>query len=252
VKHFEFEQASGPPRRLETRVLFVDQDGGGYGGTYRWNQDQSDAELLNDALTEEIALSSPGGPHTVTWTYPSRNDCFACHTRNAGFVLGVNTRQLNREFHYLETGAADNQLRAWRHAAMLENAPPEQVIDTLPRLAAIGDTAVPLDRRVRSYLDANCAQCHRPGGARGTFDTRFDTPLARQGLVGGKLIAADLGIPDAAVVTSGSPERSMVYLRMNRRSDAFNMPPLASHRVDEEALAALAAWIKELSAGEAR
>jgi uncharacterized repeat protein (TIGR03806 family) len=245
VKHFEFPQAGAPPRRLETRVLFVAEDGG-YGATYRWNDEQSDAELLSDALTEEIELQTLSGAQRVAWTYPSQKDCLVCHTRNAGFVLGVNTRQLNREMAYPQTGVVDHQLRAWRYAGTFANPPPEQSLPSLPKLAAIGDGSAPLEHRVRSYLDANCAQCHRPGGARGTFDARFDVPLARQGLVGGRLIAADLGISDAEVVVPGSPERSMLYLRMNRRSDAFNMPPLATNCVDDEAMAVIAEWIKQL------
>jgi uncharacterized repeat protein (TIGR03806 family) len=244
VKHFEYAQADASPRRLETRVLFVAQDGGGYGATYRWNQDQTDADLLVDAATETLVLQSADGPKNIAWTYPSRKDCLVCHTQNAGFVLGVNTRQLNRDLQYLETDAVDNQLRAWRNAGLLENAPAELALASLPKLAPIDDDSSPLEHRVRSYLDANCAQCHRPGGARGTFDARFDVPSFQQGLIGGKLVAADLGIPNAAVVTPGSLDRSMLYLRMNRRSDVFNMPPLASNHVDQEALAVIAQWIR--------
>ena len=49
------------------------------------------------------------------------------------------------------------------------------------------------------------------------------------------------------LVTPGDPTTSMLYLRMNRRRDVFNMPPLASHEVDAEALAAVEAWIKSLA-----
>jgi hypothetical protein len=33
---------------------------------------------------------------------------------------------------------------------------------------------------------------------------------------------------------------------MNRRSDVFNMPPLASNHVDPDALAAITMWIESL------
>ncbi|MBW3600371.1 MAG: chitobiase/beta-hexosaminidase C-terminal domain-containing protein, partial [Planctomycetes bacterium] len=246
VKHFEFPQADAPPRRLETRMLVVGRDGGGYGATYRWNEEQTDAELLSEAKTETIELSTAEGQQRLSWYFPSRKDCLVCHTRGAGFVLGVNTRQLNCDFTYPETGATDNQLRTWRHAGMFDEPPEEAAIAGLPRLAAIDDESAPLVHRVRSYLDANCAQCHRPGGARGTFDARFAVPLEKQNLISGKLIAADLGVKNAQVVTPGSPEHSMLYLRMNRRQDVFNMPPLASHVIDPAALDAVARWIETM------
>ncbi len=110
VKHFELAAENGrPARRLETRLLVVDRRGSGYGVTYRWRADASDAELLTDGLTEEIDL----GDRKLTWTYPSRNDCLTCHTANAGFVLGVNTRQLNHPADPLAATTADNLLREW-------------------------------------------------------------------------------------------------------------------------------------------
>ncbi len=47
-----------------------------------------------------------------------------------------------------------------------------------------------------SYLDANCSQCHRPGGTVAYFDARFDTPLEQQSLVDGKVLI-DEGIDRA-------------------------------------------------------
>ena len=38
----------------------------------------------------------------------------------------------------------------------------------------------------------------------------------------------------------------MLYLRMKRRQDVFNMPPLASHEVDTAAAAAIRDWIASL------
>lgn len=38
----------------------------------------------------------------------------------------------------------------------------------------------------------------------------------------------------------------MLYLRMNRRRDVFNMPPLASHEIDTEAVRVLREWIEKL------
>jgi uncharacterized repeat protein (TIGR03806 family) len=233
VKHFELHANDRPPRRLETRLLVVGRRGFGYGVSYRWRADASDAELLTEGLTEEIDL----GSRTQTWSYPSRNDCLVCHTANAGFVLGVNTRQLN---------SANGCLQTWNHQGVFQPAIRDEDIPRFDRLASIADSTASLENRVRSYLDSNCAQCHRPGGSRSDFDGRYETPLDLQKLVNGPLTSSDLNIAGAKLVVPGEPDKSMLYLRMKRRQDAFNMPPLASHLVDPAAVAVLAAWIQDL------
>ena len=104
VKTFELATNESHPdslRRLETRLLVCDDDGGVYGVIYKWRADNSDADLLDTNLTESDSASRPPtGVRTQTWYYPSRQDCLTCHTANAGYVLGVKTRQLNRDFTY--------------------------------------------------------------------------------------------------------------------------------------------------------
>jgi mono/diheme cytochrome c family protein len=124
--------------------------------------------------------------------------------------------------------------------------PSDHDLAACDRLAGLSDQAASPEHRVRSYLDANCAQCHRPGGARGLFDARFETPLARQNLVNGPVAAADLGFPGAKLVVPGDAVRSVLYQRMIRRHDVYAMPPLASNEVDGQAVAALIEWINGL------
>jgi uncharacterized repeat protein (TIGR03806 family) len=246
VKHFELPTA-GAPRRLETRLLVMGRGGIGYGVTYKWKPDQSDAELLSGGLTEEVALQTPAGSAKRKWTYPSRTDCLVCHTANAGFVLGVKTRQLNGDFTYPNTGVKDNQLRTWSRLGLFRQAIAEDDIAKYDRLAAVTDATATPEHRVRSYLDSNCAQCHRPGGARSGFDARFDTALPGQKLILGPVTSTDLGTARAALIAPRDLARSMIYQRMKRRQDVFNMPPLASQEPDTEALAVLEEWIMGLS-----
>ena len=51
---------------------------------------------------------------------------------------------------------------------------------------------------------------------------------------------------DIQTTTPGDPAMSMLYQRMNRRRDVFNMPPLATHQIDQEAVGVVAQWIKSL------
>ena len=243
VKHFDMPSGEGQvSQKLETRLLVVDRRGTGYGVTYKWRADGSDAELLTDGLTEEIDR----GGWKQTWSYPSRNDCLVCHTPSAGFVLGVNTRQLNHSQADPISKMTDNLLRTWNRFALFQPAIRDEVIPRLDQLAYVVDSSATLEHRARSYLDANCAQCHRPGGARADFDARFETPLAKQKLINTPLVSSDLGVPGVKLVVPGNPDRSMIYLRMKRRQDSFNMPPLATHEIDPAALGVVREWIMRL------
>lgn len=68
VKHFDFPSSDVDPnakRRLETRVIVKKPDGDVYGATYKWRADQSDADLLDGALTESIPIATtPVGSFT--------------------------------------------------------------------------------------------------------------------------------------------------------------------------------------------
>jgi hypothetical protein len=214
--------------------------------TYRWRPDDSDADLLTDSRTETFTIKTATGTRTQTWTYPSRADCLACHTPSARFVLGVKTRQLNRDFTYPGTHVADNQLRTWNYLGMFEAPLDEARIPGYARLVAVTDTRAPLEQRVRSYLDANCAQCHRPGHTvLATFDARYDTPLGEQGLLDAPTVSDSLGMSRPQVVTPRDPGRSMLYHRMTR-TDNFKMPTLARNVADQAALTVLEEWINQM------
>ena len=230
-------------RRLETRLLVCDSAGGVYGVTYKWRADNSDADLLESNLTEKIAITTATGVRTQSWYYPSRADCLTCHTANAGLVLGVKTRQLNHDFTY-PSGVTDNELRAWNHLGLFDRRLDEAALDTFPKLARADDLSHSLEDRARSYLDANCAQCHRPGGTVAYFDARYDTPLARQGLIGGHVLI-DERIDNSRVIAPNDIWRSILYMRTDT-TEAFRMPPLARNTIDVEGMKLLRQWIESL------
>lgn len=232
IKHFELtvDENTGLKRRLETRLLVRDADGGVYGVTYKWNAEQTDADLLPDGLDEPINVTiTSGATRSQNWTYPSRADCLRCHNSAAGYVLGVKARQLNGDFTYSATGRTDNQLRVFAHLGLLNPAPQETDIPTYLKSVAVTDTTAPIQHRIRSWIDANCSQCHRPNGERGSYDGRLDTPVQNQYLINGFVRFRNL-------------DRSTLYQRDNSLGVA-KMPPLAKNVIDEPAMAVLRQWI---------
>ena len=245
VKHFEIQMADGDAnsvRRLETRVL-TRAASGWLGFTYRWNADESDADLLASRETELLTINTVGGrTRTQLYEYPSRTDCLQCHTEAAGFVLGVSTRQLNRLFDY--GAVTDNQLRALSHIGYFgAEITPTSQYGTYPQL---NNTNIPTAQRARAYLAVNCAQCHRPGGPTPVnLDFRFETSDAAMNAIGATPQAGDLGINGAKIVARGDKANSVLWQRM-QRLDTTRMPPLGSHRVDQEALTIIGDWIDGL------
>jgi len=246
VKNFEIATDETHPetkRRLETRLIVCDDSGGAYGLTYKWRADNSDADLLETNLSEEISIKTATGVRKQNWYYPSRADCLTCHTANAGLVLGVKTRQLNRNFNYPD-GRTENELVAWKNLGLFDTDFPDSAVNNFPALAHTDDLSRSLEDRVRSYLDANCAQCHRPNGTVANFDARYDTPLAEQGIVSGHVLI-DQRIDGARVVAPNDLWRSILLMRMDT-VEGYLMPPLARNTVDERAVKMLREWIASL------
>jgi mono/diheme cytochrome c family protein len=204
-----------------------------YGATYKWRADNSDADLLASNLTENIVIQTATGTRTQTWYYPSREDCRTCHTDRAGGVLGVKTRQFNRDI-----------ITAWNHLGLFDPSPTEAALAPDDFLARPDDTSRSLEDRARSYLDVNCANCHRPGGTVAYFDARYDKPLDQQGLIDGPVLI-DEGIDHARMIVPNDIWRSILYMRANTL-EGYKMPPLARQTIDRDGMALLRRWIESL------
>ncbi|HMP74316.1 MAG TPA: PQQ-dependent sugar dehydrogenase [Kiritimatiellia bacterium] len=245
IKHFDLLLTSGVPssvRRLETRVMVKsDGPGGGYGVTYRWGNSTTNAVLVPAVgLDEQIVINESGIIRTQIWQYPSRGACLSCHNVNAGFTLSFTTPQMNITQDFGDT--VTNQVAALQQAGYFSG--PVSNIHLLRKLAHATNTEFSVAYRARSYLDANCSQCHRPGGpVPAAFDANIFTPLSQAGIIDGPL-ADDFGNTDDRVIRRGAPPLSMILTRISTL-DLRRMPQIGSTVLDTQSIALITAWITD-------
>ncbi len=230
VKHFRIGA-----ELIETRLFMRHPDGVWAGYTYEWNQAQTEATRVVGGGTRAVG--------NQTWVFPSEAQCMQCHTGAAGFSLGLETAQQNRNHVYPQTGRTANQITSLNSISVL--SPP--VAANPPAWADPASTARSLEDRARAYLHVNCSNCHRPdGGTPGAIDLRHDTPLDQTNACDAAPTAGDLGIANARIIAPGDDARSVLLARMARRG-VDQMPPIASNVRDSNGEALISAWIDSLA-----
>ena len=116
-------------------------------------------------------------------------------------------------------------------------------------VAVSDDEAEPLELRARSWLDVNCAHCHRPEGPASnsglylTFgnDDPVSLGIGKRPVAAGRAAAAG-----AFDIAPGDPDRSILYARVVSTEPGVMMPELGRSLPDPDAAALLRAWIEAL------
>jgi glucose/arabinose dehydrogenase len=233
IKQFDLDLTRGDPqtrRRISTRLL-VKTESSVYGVTYKWNAAGTDAELVDGAGdTEALTITDEHGfQRPQDWNFPSRLECKLCHSPQAGYALAFNTEQLNCP----DPQTGENQIEAFARQGVLSGltvSSPE-----LPALASATNKSFSTEYRVRSYLQANCAQCHRPGNPIITrWDARFHTPIHEKELLNTQVIPNSL-------------EASLLHTRL-AYPGLLRMPPISTSELDLEGLQLVRDWIAGMPA----
>jgi uncharacterized repeat protein (TIGR03806 family) len=239
-------------RRLETQILHF-ETGSWRPYTYMWNDDQSDAALLEPAGSVRSFTvrdnTAPGGKREVSYRFAARSECVLCHNpwveakstvfgRQSASPLGFDTTQLDRSV--IASGRSVSQLERLEQLGYFEKPTPP----ARPRaLANPYDESASVDARARAYLQVNCSHCHQfnAGGAT-TIALAAALPLNETKTVGAVPAQGSFGIDQARVITPGAPERSVLYYRICK-TGAGRMPRAGSHIVDPKATRLIADWI---------
>ncbi|GIL01973.1 MAG: hypothetical protein BroJett030_18720 [Alphaproteobacteria bacterium] len=250
IKTFAFPADFRAPDRdirlIETRVLLRQADGW-QAYAYLWNEDGTEAELK--LAGKRLALSFiDGNGAAVAFSYavPSRNQCKSCHSLNGEVApIGPTVRNLNRDFDHGD-GRPRNQLTDWAERGLLAGLP---AFDTVPKAADWRDETLAIDERARTWLDVNCAHCHRREGSASnsglflTADERSRTALG----IGKRPVAAGRGAGDNEFdIVPGRPDQSILLARVESVEPGVMMPELGRSLADPAAVELLRQWILTL------
>ena len=256
VKHFALPvdtRNTSIVKPLETRLIVTKADGKIYGVTYKWRADGSDADLLTTGATQDFTITNDdGSTSTQTWTYPSPANCLSCHNAESAQILGLSTRQLNSNYAY-PGGTAENQLVHINNLGLFSPAINNALVGTYDKLATLSDTSASMEKRIKSYVDANCSHCHGTGNGGSQWDARYNTPLAQMKIVnalttGIREYDKDYGITAAKVIAAGNPTQSIIYIRDKSLNANDRMPPLGRALEHTEYITLLSQWITSLNA----
>jgi glucose/arabinose dehydrogenase/mono/diheme cytochrome c family protein len=124
--------------------------------------------------------------------------------------------------------------------------------ESLPRLVDPYDRKQDLGSRARSYLQANCAQCHvEAGGGNSQILLEYTAVGAAMKAIDVKPLHHTFNLPDARILAPGHPERSTLIHRVAGRGEG-RMPPLATELVDQPAVELLTEWVRSLRPAASR
>lgn len=199
-------------RRIETQLLhWSGRQWGAY--TYRWDEDQTDAELVGPRGEDTMIDGQP-------WRFHSRAECLRCHTLWNNYTPGYSALTLGF------------QLESLASAGLV----PKDATRPVPA------GATEQERQARAYLHVNCATCHRSGGGGSVrLLLEADRPLAETRLLDPPMLGT-FGLPEARVMAPGDPARSVLLQRMATEGRG-HMPMLGARRVDQRGLTLIREWI---------
>ncbi len=260
---------------IETRLL-INRADGWTALPYYW-ENTTDAEYVVAGKTVDVSIIHNAAELTFDYQVPQKNQCTKCHTvnpirqgaddkrGNIFMPIGPKARYLNNNYAYSD-GTTENQLVHWENAGILAGTPADK--STIDTAADFHDDVI-LDNlstdeitlAARSYLDINCAHCHRseltlpepfysgPAGDSGLqveFNRDLDTNPSSFGICK-QAIASSGGDEYPRDIVPGYPENSYLPFRMNSLEGQHKMPELGRSTNHTEGVALIKAWIATMT-----
>ncbi|MFK7783096.1 Ig-like domain-containing protein [Psychroserpens sp.] len=244
IKSFYYDnvQPLGNTRIIETRLMFMTDEGWDF-AKYVWNDEQTEATFTNNgSFTSFDWIDDDGTPKSVNYRIPSRNECFSCHNKfGTPLPIGPKPQNLNKDYNYSE--GTLNQLSKWIEVGYLENNVPSNIISTVDW----EDTSLPLELRVRSYLDINCAHCHSEESYCEYRPMRLAFHENEDDVNKGVCVTPDTQIsPLTHIIASGQIDKSVLHFRISSTEEQYRMPLLGRTLQHTEGVRLIEEWINSL------
>jgi uncharacterized repeat protein (TIGR03806 family) len=259
IKTFYYDnvQPSNTTKIIETRIMIRKSDGWIF-ADYVWNDEQTEAYLdLNGSIKNITFKDDNDVTRTVDYRIPNESQCIVCHKTKSyvdgnyvqkNIPIGIKPQNLNSLFNY--GNETKNQLTKWIDAGILTND--FSLPSETNTIVNYNDTSKPLEKRVRSYFDINCAHCHKEHGHCDYRPMNFAFSATNNNLtnMGVCVDTQDMQNFEPAlskIVTPGNIYRSMLYHRLNTVDETYRMPLHGRTVIHEEGVLLVEEWINSLT-----
>lgn len=257
IKTFYYDNVAPLNNRkiIETRLLIKKSEAtptssGWEAYDYIWDERGKNAFLdtQGNGVFVPITFTENGVQRSIEYKIPAQTECITCHklnptqSANGEIVVPIGPKPQNLNFAYNYPGGSMNQLQKWISEGYLENNLPVNIATTVDWK----DETKPLELRARSYLDMNCAHCHRVGGHCDYVEAKFNfsnSDLYQMGVCMPPLFSVD----DAPfIINKGRSEKSELMVRISSVNQAVMMPIIGRTIVHDEGVELIRQWIDDM------
>lgn len=251
IKNFyypnDFRDESKGRKIIETRLLVKREDKWD-ALDYVWNDAQTDAELNIVGDSKKVSyIDHDGSTKHIDYSVPNKNQCKNCHNlKNVQMPIGPKVRYLNKEFNYVD--GKKNQLDKWTEVGYLTGYHKDENL-TNKIADAFDEKSGTLEERAKSYLEINCAHCHRREGSANTsglFLLLSEKDPESWGVMKSPVAAGSASGNNLYDVVPGKPDESILVYRMTDNNPEIRMPELGRSVQHKEAVALVRKWIAEM------
>ncbi len=248
IKNFyypnDFRDESKGRKIMETRLLIKHADKWD-ALTYVWNDEQTDAELSIVGDNKKVScINIHGEKLNLDYSVPNKNQCKNCHNlNNVQVPIGPKVRYLNKDLKYADGNK--NQLEKWTEVGYLSGYKKEENL-TNKIADAFDEKSGTLEERAKSYLEVNCAHCHRREGSANTTGLYLmlsDKNPESWGVMKSPVAAGRASGDNLYDIVPGKPDESILVYRMTENDPEIRMPELGRSVQHKEAVELIRQWI---------